>query len=151
MEKTMKKIMGERLKLVRLCANKSAEDIANLTGKSVKSIWAWEEGRSQPDADILVKLKNYYGLPSIAQFYGEDETIDDLKTLEVKKLFGNLNQDGQKKVISYAKDLINSRMYEIKDTTDCVNDSSKGKITSEELMKRIKFGEQIFINGTPKD
>lgn len=149
-------LMAQRLKLIRLCANKTAEDISAATGKSIKSIWAWEQGRAQPDADMLVILRDFYGLESVGAFYGEDGGLEDLLTLELKDKFEALSKDGKKKALSYINDLADSGKYNAEDEIDDTPEPTpeelakrirKGKNhTPESLIKRLKTVEQMKFN-----
>ena len=76
------------LKKYREEAGLTARQVEELTGKSYKTVSAWENGRGQPDADMFLKLCEIYHVPSISLFFGEplpepelDEDEDELLEL----------------------------------------------------------------------
>lgn len=68
------------LKKYREAAGLTARQVEELTGKSYKTVSAWENGRGQPDADMFLKLCDIYNVPSISLFFGEplpETELDD--------------------------------------------------------------------------
>jgi transcriptional regulator with XRE-family HTH domain len=86
----------------------SVGELGKLTGRSPKTISAWEVGRGQPDADMLVRLCEIYGLSSVGVFFGEPSALaGDLseQEYEIVRLFRSLNNRGKDKAIEYMKDI----------------------------------------------
>ena len=71
-EKDMRERMAEMLKYHRIKADMTVYDVGEKVGKSGKTVDAWEHGRGQPDADMLLKLCSLYEVPSVGAFFGED-------------------------------------------------------------------------------
>lgn len=63
--------LAARLKLFREKAGLTIYEVGEKIGKSGKTVSAWENGRGQPDADMLLLLCKVYGIESISQLYGE--------------------------------------------------------------------------------
>ncbi len=64
-------IIAELLKKYREAAGLTLRQVEELTGKSYKTVGAWEKGRGQPDADMFLKLCDIYNVPSVSLFFGE--------------------------------------------------------------------------------
>ena len=64
--------IAELLKEYREAAGLTVRQVEELTGKSYKTVSAWEKGRGQPDADMFLKLCEIYNVPSVGLFFGED-------------------------------------------------------------------------------
>ena len=63
--------IAELLKEYREAAGLTVRQVEELTGKSYKTVSAWEKGRGQPDADMFLKLCEIYHVPSVSLFFGE--------------------------------------------------------------------------------
>lgn len=63
--------LATKLKEYRTRAGLTINDVGDRIGKSGKTVSAWECGRGQPDADMLLALCELYGVSSISEFYGE--------------------------------------------------------------------------------
>lgn len=89
--------LATKLKDFRIQAGLTINDVGEKIGKSGKTVSAWECGRGQPDADMLLTLCELYGVGSIAEFYGEP--LPSLALSEAEKrllaMFRELNPQGQ--------------------------------------------------------
>ena len=47
-------------------------EVGKKVGKSGKTVSAWENGRGQPDADMLLILCELYSINNIAELLGQD-------------------------------------------------------------------------------
>lgn len=65
---TTREYMAAKLKEFRKACGLSAVEVGRAVGKSDKTISAWEVGRGQPDADLLVMLCHLYSV-DISDFY----------------------------------------------------------------------------------
>lgn len=63
--------LATKLKEFRTQAGLTINEVGDRIGKSGKTVSAWECGRGQPDADMLLALCELYGVSSISEFYGE--------------------------------------------------------------------------------
>lgn len=69
-----KQDIGTILLKLRTDAGKTREEVAELLGKSVKTIGHWETGYAQPDANTLFLLCTIYGADLNAAFgFGSSE------------------------------------------------------------------------------
>lgn len=62
--------MARKLKEARKNAGLSVDEVGEAIDKSPKTISAWEVGRGQPDADMLIKLCRLYRV-KISDFFGD--------------------------------------------------------------------------------
>ncbi|MBO0487819.1 helix-turn-helix domain-containing protein [Vagococcus fluvialis] len=75
---------GERLKKLRNDANETQESIANRLHVSRQTISNWENERSYPDIEMLIKLSNYYNI-SLDQLLKEDVVMEEKVIEDAKK------------------------------------------------------------------
>lgn len=98
--------LAEKLKEARKKEGLSPEEVGRIIGRSKQTIYAWESGRGQPDADMLVNLAHIYKISSIAYFYGNysekmiDKNIGELTETEQLLLFRYraLDESGKRNV-----------------------------------------------------
>ncbi len=64
--------LASRLKLFREKAGMTIYEVGEKVGKSGKTVSAWENGRGQPDADMLLILCELYSINNIAELLGQD-------------------------------------------------------------------------------
>ena len=110
-EKDMRERMAAVLKHYRIRANMTVYEVGENVGKSGKTVDAWEHGRGQPDADMLLKLCDLYGVPSVAAFFGEDKLPVTDNEYHLLRMFRSLNREGQKAVLDHATALVASGLY----------------------------------------
>ena len=75
---------GERLKKLRNDANETQESITNRLHVSRQTISNWENERSYPDIEMLIKLSNYYNI-SLDQLLKEDVVMEEKVIEDAKK------------------------------------------------------------------
>jgi transcriptional regulator with XRE-family HTH domain len=100
--------LANKLKYFREQAEMTIYEVGEKVGKSGKTISAWEKGRGQPDADMLLTLCHLYKIDSIAKLYGETSpspAVLSSSELTLIQTFRKLNEEGQEKVIAYVYDL----------------------------------------------
>lgn len=91
----MRDKLAQRLRLFRERSNMTIYAVGEQIGKSGKTVSAWENGRGQPDADMLHTLKRLYRVDSIAMFFGEEPpapsaiTEDELLLLDMYRDFSD--------------------------------------------------------------
>ena len=85
----IRSIMARQLKAFRAKSGKSAKEVGEAVGKSEKTIYAWEVGRGQPDADELIALCRIYGA-NISDFYSESTLSEDGTAFSDVPLYGSI-------------------------------------------------------------
>lgn len=93
--------LAAKLKEFRTRAGLTINEAGEKIGKSGKTVSAWECGRGQPDADMLLALCNLYGVGSIAEFYGEQQPAFSLSADEERLLltFRKLSPQGKEYIL----------------------------------------------------
>lgn len=106
-----------RLREFRKKANLTTADVGRMIGKSDRTVSAWENGRGQPDADMLLQLCTIYGIESLSELVGENSSLPALSTEELRllSLFDDLNEEGREKVFAYINDLNLTGIYKKRD------------------------------------
>ena len=106
--------LAARLKFFREKVGMTIYEVGEKIGKSGKMVSAWENGRGQPDADMLLTLCDIYKIESIAALYGKaDSALSQLSSdeLYIIKVFRTFNAEGHEKVLSYIYDLESTGRY----------------------------------------
>lgn len=78
-----KEYISSVLKNLRTKSGLTAEEVGNLIGKSGKTVNGWENGRSQPDAELLLQLCDIYKVNNILDTFIENR--QSIKPLVVKE------------------------------------------------------------------
>lgn len=106
-----------RLREFRKKANLTTADVGRMIGKSDRTVSAWENGRGQPDVDMLLQLCAIYGIESLSELVGENSSLPTLSTEELRllSLFDDLNEEGREKVFTYINDLNLTGIYKKRD------------------------------------
>lgn len=119
--------LAERLKQFRESNGLTIYEVGEKVGKSGKTVSAWERGRGQPDADMLLKLCEVYNVGSISEFYGVDNSLNmacsEAET-ELLTLFRSFNDEGQDKLLTYARDLDKTGIYKKYDSHNDVENTA---------------------------
>lgn len=96
--------LAERLKHFRERSALTIYEVGERIGKSGKTISAWENGRGQPDADMLLNLCEVYGIGNIGELYGEQppKSLNGFspKIELLLEKYNCLNDDGQEYIVS---------------------------------------------------
>ncbi|MCR1842794.1 helix-turn-helix transcriptional regulator [Murimonas intestini] len=98
--------LAKRLKYYRELNNMTVYEVGNAVGKSGKTISAWETGRGQPDADMLIVLCRLYHIHSVADLYGEEAPLLSVDEKHLVDTFRSLNNDGRNKLLERASELL---------------------------------------------
>ncbi len=67
--------LAKKLKYYRELNKMTVYEVGTAVGKSGKTISAWEVGRGQPDADMLITLCKLYHINSIADLFGDSQNL----------------------------------------------------------------------------
>ena len=90
--------IASTLKRLREEAGMTISEVGDRIGKSLKTVSAWENGRGQPDAEMLIKLCGIYNVSNMLAEFDEDNIIpkDTLKRneLEIIKKYRILDEHG---------------------------------------------------------
>ena len=115
--------IASALKRLRAEQGMTADEVGEIIGKSGKTVSGWENARSQPDADLLLKLCEIYKVENILDTFSEIKR--NVKPIESKddtqKLLHNynlLNDSGKEKLLEYSEDLIGNAKYTTPDFSD---------------------------------
>ena len=65
-------ILSRKLKEFREREGLKLDEVGARIGKSGKTVSAWEKGRGQPDADMLIHLCDIYRVKNVSEFYDQD-------------------------------------------------------------------------------
>ena len=100
---TAREYMAIKLKEFRNANHLSVEQVGEYVGKSGKTISAWEVGRGQPDADMLVLICRLYNV-DISDFYfvGSDDEAQVLTADEERLVssYRHLNEHEREIVLN---------------------------------------------------
>lgn len=105
---TTREYMAARLKEFRNAKGMSVVEVGKLVGKSDKTISAWEVGRGQPDADMLVRLCQIFEV-EISDFYQKTSESMSLTPNEERLVvaYRQLDEGQQSTVLGMVEGLAN--------------------------------------------
>lgn len=83
-------MFSKRLKQLRLEANLSQKDLANIFFVSQQAVGKWEAGRSYPSAELMPKIAAYFNVP-IDYLFGNDSSFS--KNTEQQSSPSSINDD----------------------------------------------------------
>lgn len=105
----IRSMLADNLRYYRIKSGLNVEEVGAAVGRSSKTVSAWEVGRGQPDADMLLALCDLYNIDSIAQLFGEQITASEDALTDKERLllkyYRNSNVRGQGAIIRAAKDI----------------------------------------------
>ena len=107
------------LKELRKSRKLTQKDVALFLGIPHKTYQNYEREIRKPDSAILCKLADLYGV-SVDTLFGRQATLPEPQKVasditELLSLYERLNDEGQRKLIELADDLVTSRKYEKKE------------------------------------
>ncbi len=112
--------IANALKRLREKTGMKADDVGAIIGKSGKTVNAWENGRGQPDAEMLIKLSSIYNVDNLLAEFDEDRELSTTNQL-------TLSEKEVKLIISYR------RHPEHQSTIDKILDVDNGNNKTSEL------------------
>ena len=110
-DQSVRIILAENLKEYRQKAGLTIYEVGEKIGKSGKTVSAWETGRGQPDAEMIVKLYYLYGMSSISEFYGISDKGIPTDETELLNAYRKLNDAGKATVLTTTNALVKSGDY----------------------------------------
>lgn len=131
----VKEDLAANLKKYRKLAGLTINEVGERIGKSGKTVSAWENGRGQPDADMLIKLCGVYNVHSVADLLGstseaanvpaepqKEKPVEndgrDMDEAKLLSLFRQLNTEGRERLLENADDMVKSGKYIKSDASD---------------------------------
>ncbi|MGI6105142.1 MAG: helix-turn-helix domain-containing protein [Raoultibacter sp.] len=111
--KSLSETIGPKLRELRKASGLTASQAGAQVGKSGQTIYAYEAGRTQPDAAMFLTLLNLYQARSISVFFPDHDAPEFLQDR-----FSALSETGQRKVISYVDDLAAGEKYRSLEESD---------------------------------
>lgn len=89
--------LPERLRYFREQKKMSRKQVCAALNITPSAISYWESGTRRPDADTLLKLCELYGIRTIGQLFGENESLDKLTESEkfLLQLYRNADKNAQ--------------------------------------------------------
>ncbi|MBC8546082.1 helix-turn-helix transcriptional regulator [Clostridiaceae bacterium NSJ-31] len=108
--------IGETLKQARIKAGLKVQDVSELMKSSgyekasVKTVYSWESGNSQPAPDYFLKLCDLYGITDILSAFGyrkEEPTVDTDDQLSIHEdIFMSLPENLRQDALRYMRYLV---------------------------------------------
>ena len=142
--------IAKTLKAYRERRGIDVKEVAQKFNKSVKTIYAWENGQGQPDADTLIELCKWYNIKSFHELSEEsyDPPIVD-KAIEV---YSTLNTLGKKKATSYILDIASLDKYTKPDSEPIspTKNESPHKVDLRALSELVKDDNPILAAAPDK-
>lgn len=125
--KVSKAYIAKALKRLREETNMTADEVGAIIGKSGKTVNAWENGRGQPDAEMLIRLSSIYHVKNLLLEFDENQLLvedlskkDSISQIETiitsneKRLldyFRNFNEEGQAKALERLSEMLEIDRY----------------------------------------
>lgn len=104
-EQEIRQILAAKLREYRELNGFTTRQVGEAIGKSEKTISAWERGRGQPDADMLLAICTLYNIKDIGVFYGmgHDGITLTPGESELLSLYRSVTAAGQDHILSTAR------------------------------------------------
>ncbi len=123
-EKVINIKISDVIKAKRKSLKLSVKDVvAKLSEQGIdiseKTIYGWESGHRQPDADTFLLLCDIYQIENITQEFGikkspateEPSAEDDRERKRLLKNYDDLNEEGREKLLEQSEFLVSSGKY----------------------------------------
>ncbi len=131
-----KAYIAKVLKRLREQTGMTSDEVGAIIGKSGKTVNAWENGRGQPDAEMLIRLSSIYHVKNLLLEFDEDQVlegafskedsvsqIETIITSDEKRLldyYRNFNEEGREKLLDVASDMAQLDRYKKDSQLDMV-------------------------------
>lgn len=117
-----KESISAALKRLREKTGMKADDVGALIGKSGKTVNAWENGRGQPDAEMLIKLSVLYKVDNLLAEFDENNELNKIShekqarplTTDENQLleyYNSLNDEGKEKALERLEEMASLDRY----------------------------------------
>lgn len=99
--------LARKLRDARNKAGLSVDAVGKIVGRSGKSVSAWETGRSEPSADMMISLCELYETP-ISFFYPAPEVGYSVVSMDdgadrLSAIYHSLNEDAKASLLDIAE------------------------------------------------
>ncbi len=100
----MKKCFSETLKQLRIDAGYTQKQVYEMIGVPQSTFSSWEVGKSEPSADVLLKLCKIYGVNDILSAFGYDGYNEDgsiclnMREIDIVEKYRLLDDHGKEMV-----------------------------------------------------
>lgn len=143
-----KEYVAKILKHKRQEAGYSVKDISQKFNKSIKTIYSWENGQGQPDADTLISLCYLYGIQSFDELdeskKGSNPSSDEITQLIL--FYNKLNNIGKREAMKRLEELTYIDKYIVEQKNENqIKENERPYHFSAELVARN--GENTKISG----
>ena len=107
--------IAQIIKKARTDAGFTQKEAASAIGRKQQTLASWETGQSQPDANTLFQLFDFYGVSVDAAFNltkntptppsGEAGVLTADELSRISAAMAQMNEEGRERVVEYAEDL----------------------------------------------
>lgn len=149
----MKNNFAETLKEMRIRAGYSQKEVYEMFNIRQSTFSAWETGRAEPSADMLLKLCKLYNINDIFAAFGYDGYKEDgsiqlnIKEIEHIEKYRSLDLYGQE-TVSYILDREVKRVKELADQKRRIEESEKSISADEHPVRVINYYYRLASAGT---
>lgn len=109
-----KEIMARNIRHYMELHNKSRNDMCTALGVKYTTFTDWVNGKAYPRIDKIELMANYFGIQK-SDLVEDGRISQQIPPLQrqLLSLLEQLNEDGQRRVLNYAEDLVASGRYEL--------------------------------------
>lgn len=109
-----KEIMARNIRHYMELHNKSRNDMCTALGVKYTTFTDWVNGKAYPRIDKIELMANYFGIQKsdLVEDGRASQQVPPLQR-QLLSLLEQLNDDGQRRVLDYAADLVASGRYEL--------------------------------------
>lgn len=106
-------VFSKRFKELRASQNLTQDELAKKLELSKSSISMYENGNREPDFETLELIADYFNVDMNYLLGNTNKTTRflDSKQFELLSAFDCMNEDGQKRILEYVKDLMELSKY----------------------------------------
>lgn len=140
------------LKKLREAAGLTINDVGDAIGKSGKTVSAWENGRGQPDAEMLIALCDLYNVDNILAEFDEENIIAQnehivLSDHEKKVITAYRNkphmQEAVDKLLEVTTENVHKKIDVSRYTENIAAGTGSEGFTNEKIKEVEEFAKQV--------
>lgn len=139
---SIREIMASKLREARRNSGLTAEEVGFKVGKSGKTIYSWESGKGQPDADMLIKVCRIYDM-DVRDFFTEENVTADGDAWVSVPLYGSIAAGTPIEMLAVEDTFVIPRGIEAR-----YPESFLLKVVGESMNRVIPNGAYALINPT---